>query len=109
MDAVGADEHVGLGAGAVGEAGLHAIAPIVDVDQAVREVEPRGGESRGEGAQQVGAMHLVVREAERRFERLGKRRSKQGAAIVPATLMPRHRLDPGSGQLVGQAQPVQHP
>ena len=52
-------------------------------------------------------MHLVVRGAERRLERLGERRAQQRAAVVPAALMPGQRPHAGRGELVGEPEPVQ--
>ena len=45
MDAVGADQHVGGDARAVVEAGLDAVAPVVEADQAVAEMDVLGREA----------------------------------------------------------------
>jgi hypothetical protein len=72
-DAVGAHEHIDLGAGTVREQRLDAIAVVRQAGEAVPEMQPAGGHSSRERRQQISAMHLVVRRAERDFERLGER------------------------------------
>ena len=103
VDAVGADQRVELGAGAVGETGLDAIAAVDEAVEAVSGVDPLGGERVPQRGKQVGAMHLVVREAERCLERLRQRRAQQGAAVVPAALVPGQRPHPGARQLARPA------
>ena len=53
-------------------------------------------------------MHLVVREAERGFEWFRQRRSQQGPAVVPATLVPRQGPHAHALQHAGQPKRVQH-
>ena len=61
----------------------------IDVDKAVPEMHAFGGNADASARQQVGPMHLVVREPERRLERLGEWRAQQRAAVIPAPLVPR--------------------
>ena len=66
-----------------------------------------GGSAPTSAAQQVGAMHLVVRRAERGLHGVRERRAQQRAAVLPAALVPRERLHAHARQRVGQAEPVQ--
>ena len=102
MDSVRADQRVELGPRAVGERRLDAIAVVGECGQPVSEVDPLGGERVLQRGEEVGAMHLVVREAERGLEWFRQRRSQQGPAVVPATLMPRQRPHARALQHAGQ-------
>ncbi len=107
VDAVGPDQEVDLDGRAVGEARLHALAVIVQPHEQVPDVKALGRQRAGERAQQVGAVHLVVREAEGLDDGLAQIGAQQGAPVVPAALVPGQRADAHPGQVVGQAQAVQ--
>ncbi len=108
VDAISADQRVGLDHGAVGEPRLDPVATIGHVDQAVTEMNALGRNGCGQRRQQVGPVHLVVRKPERRLQRLGQRRPQQRPPVVPPALMPRQRFHPGPGQRFGEPQTVQH-
>ena len=109
VDAVGADQHVERGARAVPESRLDAVAVVLESDQAVAEVDALGGHRGGQGGEQVGAVHLVMGEAELGLERLGQRGAEERSAVVPAPLVPGERLDAAARERVGEADAVQHP
>ena len=64
VDAVGADQEVDLDRRAVRERRLDAVAVVDEAGEPVADVQALGRERADERAQQVGAVHLVVREAE---------------------------------------------
>jgi hypothetical protein len=97
VDAVGAHQQVGL----------DVVAVIGQPDQAVVQVDALGRERAGQRRQQVGSVHLVMGEAEGGLEWLRRGRAQQRAAVVPAALVPRQRLDAGPGQLPGEPEPVE--
>jgi hypothetical protein len=70
-------------------------------------VHPFGGHSGGERRQQVGAMHLIVREAKGGFQGLRERRAQERAAVVPAPLVPGERFHARPGHVLGESQPLQ--
>ena len=72
-DAVGAHEHIDLGACTVREQRLDVIAVVYQAGEAVTEMQPAGRHLSRERRQQIGAMHLVMRRAERGFEWLSER------------------------------------
>jgi hypothetical protein len=65
------------------------------------------GQCPGQRIQQVGTMHLVVREAERRLKGLGQRRAQQRAPVVPTALVPCQRLHTGARQYLGEPEPME--
>ena len=65
------------------------------------------GNAAASDLEHVGAMHLIVRHAERRLHGLRDRRAQQRASVIPAALMPRERLHALVCQRLGEAQPVQ--
>jgi hypothetical protein len=99
VDAVGAHQQAGLHAVAVREPRLDVVAVIGQPDQAVAQMDALGRERARQRRQQVGAVDLVMREAEGGLDRLGQGRAQQRAAVVPAALVPRQRLDSDPGQL----------
>ena len=107
VDAVGAHDDVEVGGGPVGEARLDALPALAQIGQPVTEVQALGGQRIRQRPQQVGAVHLVVREAELRLQRLRQRRAQERAAVVPAPLMPGQRTHAGARQRVGETEPVQ--
>jgi hypothetical protein len=82
VDAVSAHQHLGLGVGAVGEARLDVVAAVDQADELVVEMDTVLGQGVGQGGQQVGAMDLVLGEAEGGLQRPGQRGAQQGPAVV---------------------------
>ena len=109
VDAVGGHQHVRLGALAAREPQLDPVPAVLEAGEAVPDVHPLGGQGAGQRRQQVGAVDLVVREAEGGLERLGERRAQQRAAVVPAALVPGERPDARPRELLGEPEPVQDP
>jgi hypothetical protein len=109
VDAVGAHYHLGLDAGAVSEGCLDVVAVVDQVGELVTEMDPVAGQRPGQGGEQVGPVDLVLGEPEGGLQRSGQRGAQQGAAVVPAPLMPGRRLHASPGQLLGQPEPMQHP
>ena len=98
MDAVGADQQVGLDRRAVLEARDDPLALLLEADQPVADMQPLG---RHGGAQQLGevaAMEVIVGRAERRLDLRPERRALQGAAVVPAPLVDGERPHAGRVQ-----------
>jgi hypothetical protein len=60
VDAVGADQRVDLDLGAARESRLDAVAALGQPGEAVPEVDASGRYRRGQGAEQVGTVDLVV-------------------------------------------------
>jgi hypothetical protein len=106
VDAVGADQQADLDGGAVRERRRDAIAAVGEARQPVANVQALGRESVHERAQQVGAVHLVVREAEGLHHDVAERGPQQRPPVVPATLVEGQRPDAHAGQLVGQPEAV---
>ena len=61
VDAVGGDDNVGLGGGAVGEADAGDVAVLLEADGAVAGVDDAGGQVGGEEIDEVGAVHAEGR------------------------------------------------
>ena len=93
VDAVGADEEVDLGRRAVREGRLDAVAVVDEAGELVSDVQALGREGAGEGAEQVGAVHLVVGEAEGVDDGIAQVGAQQRASVVPAALVPGQRAD----------------
>jgi hypothetical protein len=91
MNTVSPDDRVHADPLAVGELSLHPITVVDESRQSVANVEAFRGYVAGQGRQQVGTMHLVVREPERGLHGPGKRCPKKSPAVVPASLMPCQR------------------
>ena len=62
----------------------------------------------GERIEQIGAVHLIVREAEGRLHRLRQRCAQQRLAVVPAALVPGERLHTPARQRRAQVIRVRH-
>jgi predicted ABC-type ATPase len=80
---------------------------IPQIDEVVSEMYPFRRHRARQRGQQVGAMYLVVREAERSFERLRERRAQEGPTVIPATLVPDQRSYARRRQLLGETESVQ--
>ena len=104
VDAVGADEEVDLDRRAVLEARLDAVAVVGERGEPVADVQALGRERADERAQQVGAVHLVVREAEGLDDGIAQVGAQQRPPVVPAALVPGQRADAHPRQVVGQSQ-----
>jgi hypothetical protein len=97
VDAVGADHHINPRPGAVRELDLDVVPVVGQAGQAVPEMDPPGRDGVGQRGQQVGPVHLVVREAERRLQRLRspaspsrcRTREAFGLTCTPAPISPR--------------------
>ena len=73
-----------------------------------RDVEALRRQRTDQRGQQIGAVGLVVREAEGLDHRVAERRAQQRPAVVPAALVEGQRPHAHARQLVPQAQPVEH-
>ena len=87
MDAVGADQQIGLDRSAVLEARDDPLALRLQADQPVADMQPFGGHGSAQKLGKVAAMEVIVGRAECRFDLGPERRALQGAAVVPAPLM----------------------
>jgi hypothetical protein len=79
----------------------------VEAHEQVADVQALGRQRAGERGQQVGAVHLVVREAEGLDDGIAQVGAQQRAPVVPSALVPGQRADAHPGQVVGQPQAVQ--
>ncbi len=107
MNAVGADQHIGLDTRAVGEPGLDAVAAIGEIDESAAEMDVFGGKSRGDDREEIGP---VDRQMRRAVEFLAERVEPcplQGAAVLPAPLMRAARPDPLAQQPLGEPQAIE--
>ena len=91
MDAVGADHQVGFGRRTVVEARRHPLAPLLQADQPVADMQSSRRQGVSQQLGQVSAMKVIVGRAELCLDLGTERRPLQGAAIVPAPLMHRER------------------
>ena len=107
MDAVCADQDVGLRLGAVGEAQLDTVAVIGEAGEAMPEVDAVLRQRARQRKEQVGAMEMVVGRAELGLDGLAERRALQGAAVVPAALMKGRRPHAAPCQGWAEAKQVQ--
>ena len=107
MNAIGGDQHIEVATDSVLELHLDAISVIAQSRQAMADVHALVRDRRGERVQQVGAVHLVVREAECGFERRGQGRAQQRPAIVPAALVPGHRSHARQREVLGESEAMQ--
>ena len=94
VDAVGADQHVDLDRRRRSRTRASTRSPwsTSPVSRWPR-CRRSGGQRPQQRVQQVGAVHLVVREAEGLDDRVAERRAQQRPAVVPAALMPGQRPD----------------
>ena len=91
MDAVGADEDVDVAAAPFANADLDPIAVVVEALEPVPDVQALGRQRGDQRGQQIGAVGLVVREAEGLDHRVAERRAQQRPPVVPAPLVERQR------------------
>jgi NAD(P)-dependent dehydrogenase (short-subunit alcohol dehydrogenase family) len=68
------------------------LAVIAMCTEAVPDMQTLCRQGTHQRVEDVGSMHLVVRESVLRLHGLGKRCAKEGPAVIPAALMPRQRL-----------------
>ena len=94
---------------AVGEAGLDAIASVVEPDQAVAEMDALRREARGDDREQVGAVHGQVRRAVELLAARVERRPLQRAAVLPAPLVRAERPHRLAVERVAEAEPIENP
>src|ERR1700730_5667361 len=107
MDAIGADPDVSRDPAAVLERGLDAIAVALETGEAMAEVNPFGGEARGDDRQQVGAMNGDVRRAVELLAQRIEPRLLQGAPALPAPLVGEERAHAVAVEALGEAQSAQ--
>ena len=75
------------------EGRLDAVAVVDEPGEPVADVQALGRQRADERAEQVGAVHLVVREAEGLDDGIAQVGAQQGAPVVPAALVPGQRAD----------------
>ena len=107
MDAIGPDEDVDLSARSPLELDLHPVPAVDEPDEPVAEVQALGRELPPQRGQQVGAVHLVLREAERLDHRVAERRVQERPAVVPAALMPGEWAHAHRSQVGRQAEAIE--
>ena len=61
-----------------------------------------------DNAEKIGSMKVIVRKAKCRLNSFTERSMQQGAAVIPATLMPRQRPYSHRCQLLRQTEPMQN-
>ena len=107
MDPVGTDQHVRGHRVAVLEPRLDPVAVVGQADEPVPDVHTLRRKRPQERREQVGAVHLVLREADRLDDHVSERRADERPAVLPATLVPGERADAHLGQVVREAQAVE--
>src|ERR1051326_817793 len=108
MNAVGANQDVGGNARAVVEPGLDMVAVVAERQEAMPEMDVLGRKPRGDHVQQIGAMDRDMRRAVEFFALRIERRTLQGAAVVPATLMRARGANALAQQPLAEAKADQH-
>jgi hypothetical protein len=109
VDPVGADQEVDLDRRAVLERRSDPVAVLGQAEEPMAGVQALGRERAGERAEQVGAVHLVVREAEGPDDGVAQVGAQQRAPVVPAALVPGERAHAHPRQVLGEAQAMQDP
>jgi hypothetical protein len=109
VDAIGSDRDVSLDGRAALEDRLHAIAVVDQAHESVADVQALLRQRAEERGQQVGAVCLVVREAERVDHCVAERRAQQRPPVVPAALVEVQRAHAHPRELVGQADAMENP
>ena len=107
MDPVGADQHVGGHRVGALEPRLDPVAVVGQADEPVPDMHALRRKRPQKRREQVGAVHLVLREAERLDDRVAERRADERPAVLPAALVPGERPDAHRGQVVREAQAVE--
>jgi hypothetical protein len=90
------------------EASVNAISSLDKPYQPVPFMQTFGRETVDERPQQVSPVRLIMREAKRRLNCFPERSTKQGAAVIPAALMPSQRPYSHLCQLLRQTEPMQN-
>ena len=109
MDAVGADQHVGLDRDAVLEARLDVVAAIGEADAAMREMHALLRQRLGQHGVEIAAVEHVGRRAEQRFGLFDQPRARQRAAVLPAPLVERRRPHADALELLAEPETDQEP
>ena len=107
MDAVGADQDVGLDGDAVLEPRLDVAAAIVEADAAMREMHALLGHRLREHGVQFAAVKNISRRAICRFGLLPQARTRQRAAVLPAPLMERQGPHADALEFIAEPEPDQ--
>ena len=107
VDAVGADQHVDVGDRAVVERDLDTVAVVSEAPEPVADMQALRRQGTHQRGQQVGAVGLVMREAERLDHHVPERRAQQRPPVVPAALVEGQRAHAHTRQVVAQAQAVE--
>ena len=108
MDAVSSDQCIDRCPRSVLELRLDLVATLAESGQTVTEMHPFGWQRFNQHVEHVGAVRLILPEAEMAFNFHAERRAQQSPPVVPALLMHGHGLHTEAGELVAQAQPMNH-
>ena len=91
VDAIGTDQQIGFGRGAVVEPGDDPLASLLDADETVAGMRAFPGHCRGKQGRKVAAMEMIVGRAEPGLDLRPESAALERAAIVPALLIDRDR------------------